>query len=56
MEQVYLKPGRAGLVVRDPDSGKPLAAEGERKPLSLFWRRRMKQGDAVKAAKPRKSS
>ena len=34
-----------GLLVRDPLSAKPLAAEGEAKPRNKFWLRRLADGD-----------
>lgn len=33
-----------GLVVLDPDSGKPLPPEGAIKPATTFWRRRLAAG------------
>jgi hypothetical protein len=33
-----------GLVVLDPDSGKPLPPEGALKPDTTFWRRRLAAG------------
>lgn len=41
-----LKP-KAGLVVRDPDTRQQLAPEGEEKPLSQYWMRRLADGDVV---------
>lgn len=49
--EVFLKPAKAGLIVRDPDTGKPLAEDGEVKTRSTYWIRRIKQGD-VTAATP----
>lgn len=50
---VHIRP-RAGAVVRDPETMQPLAEAGEHKPLSTFWRRRLRDGDVVevKAEKP----
>lgn len=53
-------PARAGLIVRDPRTRKPLLTEGETKPKSGYWLRRLREGsvtttapaDAVKAAEP----
>lgn len=48
MERAFLIP-REGLLVRDPKSKNPLAAEGETKimtgPVGRYWRRRVKCGD-----------
>jgi len=38
---------RDGLTVRDPKTREPLRAEGERKPRSSYWLRRLKDGDVV---------
>ena len=59
-ETLFLKPA-AGRFVRDPVSRRPLAAEGEVKPASLYWRRRLMSGDVIearpaKAAKPGKEA
>lgn len=52
---LFLKPGRDGLLVRDPVTGKPLDPNGETKPRNSYWLRRISDGDAVKA-KPTKSA
>lgn len=49
MSQLFLKPCRSGLIVRDPRSGTPLPEAGAHKPDTPFWRRRMRSGDAVEA-------
>ncbi len=54
MQNVFVKPARPGLVVRDPETGKPLAAEGETKPKNGHWVRRIKAGDVTVAAAPEK--
>ncbi|OPY15612.1 MAG: hypothetical protein A4E66_00016 [Syntrophus sp. PtaB.Bin001] len=54
-DQMFLKPAKDGLLVRDPDTGKALAAEGEYKPRSTYWIRRLKTGDVI-AATPSKDS
>lgn len=55
----YIKPVRAGLVVRQPHNGKPLPDEGDYVTWSSYWMRRMAEGSIVKAsppAKPKKSA
>jgi hypothetical protein len=48
-DSLFLKPAKDGLLVRDPDTGKALAAEGEYKPRSTYWIRRLKTGDVIAA-------
>jgi len=64
-DQVFVKPSREGLIVRDPVSMTPLSESGEWKPLTgkrgNYWRRRIKDGSTVESrqeiakAKPVKS-
>ncbi len=49
MTVMTLKPA-PGRAVRDPVTGKPLAAAGEAKELDAFWHRRIKAGDVVEVA------
>lgn len=44
---LHLKPGRPGLVVRDPISKLKLAPDGGRVPNNQYWQRRIIAGDAV---------
>jgi hypothetical protein len=44
LEYLILKP-KAGLVIRFPASARLLKVEGERVEKSLFWLRRIKEGD-----------
>lgn len=46
MTILHIKPV-SGLTIRDPETYKPLAAEGEVKPRNAFWLRRLKDGDVV---------
>ncbi|HBD18680.1 MAG TPA: hypothetical protein DC063_00265 [Arenimonas sp.] len=46
---LHIKPA-PGLIVRDPATGNPLAAEGENKPDTTYWRRRLRDGDALFAS------
>ncbi|AXF74865.1 DUF2635 domain-containing protein [Erwinia tracheiphila] len=46
MTELYIKPV-PGLTVRDPDTYEPLAVNGEKKPCTGFWLRRLKDGDVV---------
>ena len=51
----YRVDGRPALLtVRDPDTMKPLAEDGERKPDSQYWLRRRREGDVVDAEEPKK--
>ena len=47
MEKVLLVP-KPELLVRDPITGRPLPADGAEKPLSSYWRRRIKEGSVTK--------
>lgn len=55
-ERPTLRPARPELRVPDPTTGRDLAPDGEPKPLTTYWRRRIADGDVVevKAAKPAK--
>ncbi len=48
---MFVKPAE-GRAVRDPDSRALLAAEGEEKPDTRFWRRRVRDKDVVEAERP----
>lgn len=55
IEKVFVKPIPGGRV-RDPITLKPLDKDGELKPLTTFWRRRLRMKDVeltVKAQKPK---
>lgn len=43
---LFIKP-RDGMKVPDPVTGKPLAKDGETKPDTAYWRRRLKDKDVV---------
>lgn len=46
-DTIRIKP-RAGLIVRDPVTYRPLAVEGETKPrFNQYWQRRLRDGDVV---------
>lgn len=45
-----------GVTVRDPQTAQPLAAEGENKPRSSYWLRRLKDGDVVEVKAPKKEA
>lgn len=49
--QLTLKPA-PGLVVRDPTTRQPLAAEGEAKVLDTYWHRRLEEGDVTFVDEP----
>lgn len=46
MTILHIKPV-SGLTVRDPETYQPLAVEGEVKPRTAYWLRRLKDGDVV---------
>jgi hypothetical protein len=48
MSDLFIKPA-PGIIVRDPVTREPLAAEGESKPRNPHWLRRLKDGDVVEA-------
>lgn len=54
MEKIFITPGKPGLVVRDPETGKPLDAAGEYKDQNPYWKRRLKGGDVIAAKPPEK--
>lgn len=51
MSNAFLKPspgeGGAPVLVRDPITKLPLAADGEMKPLSTYWLRRIRDRDVI---------
>lgn len=53
-EKIFLVP-RAGYIVRDPETKKPLPAEGMEVERSSYWIRRIQAGDVsvVVVPKPR---
>lgn len=52
--ELHIKPA-PGCLVRDPRTKAPLASEGEKKPKSGFWLRRLRDGSVVKVEpKPNK--
>lgn len=46
MKELLLKP-KPGLKVKDPVTGKPLADDGETKPATTYWLRRLAEGDVM---------
>lgn len=40
-----LKPTRPGMIIRDPQTTRPLPDEGAEVPDSSYWRRRLADGD-----------
>lgn len=49
MTERIIKPVAPGLVVRRPENGKPLAAQGEAVEWSAYWQRRLNEGDIIDA-------
>lgn len=47
MQNVFLKPAVPGAIVRDQHSFAPLKPEGEWKPLSSYWARRIRDLDVI---------
>lgn len=47
METIFVKPARAGDLIRDPVSKQPLAPEGEAKPRNSTWVRRLLRREVV---------
>lgn len=45
---MFVKP-KPGLVVRDPESKRPLPSEGREVPSEGYWLRRLRSGDVVEA-------
>ncbi len=55
MEKFKVKPNQKGLLVRDPETRKPLDANGEVKPRNTYWLRRIQDKSVVEVkgkAKP----
>lgn len=46
-DKLHIKPAREGLIVRDPNTGIALKAEGESKPRSRYWLKRLRDKDVV---------
>ena len=47
MSTLYLKPARAGDVIRDPLTKAPLPPEGAAVVMDTLWRRRLTRGEVV---------
>lgn len=54
--QQFLKPANDKLKVRRPDTGEYLPAAGASVELNTYWRRRLRDGDVVKASAPRQTA
>ncbi len=50
--KVFLQP-RPGVKVRMPENSGHLPADGQEVALSLYWRRRIQDGDVVEARAPK---
>ncbi|HHZ4111631.1 TPA: DUF2635 domain-containing protein, partial [Escherichia coli] len=50
MTTIFIKPA-PGCLIRDPDTMRPLAQEGEEKPFTPFWCRRLDDGDVIEIEK-----
>lgn len=46
---MFVKP-KAGLIVRDPITKRPLLPEGREVPADGYWLRRLRSGDVVEVA------
>lgn len=52
MRMLRVRP-KDGLTVLNPDRGnRPLNSTGEKVPLTVYWRRRLRDGDVVPAPEP----
>lgn len=51
-DQFFIKPA-PGLLVRDPETMQPLPAEGDHKPRSGYWLRRLASGAVAEARPPK---
>jgi hypothetical protein len=48
---MFLKPAKEGLIVRHPETKRPLRQEGEEVKKSSYWLRRLKEGSVIEASK-----
>ncbi|WP_297012856.1 DUF2635 domain-containing protein [Thalassospira sp.] len=55
MTKRYIKPAREGLVVRQPQNGKPIPDDGIWVDWSGHWARRKLEGSIVEAKPPAKT-
>ncbi|CAD5879556.1 Protein of uncharacterised function (DUF2635) [Escherichia coli] len=46
MKTIFIKPA-PGCLIRDPDTMTPLSQDGEEKPFTPFWCRRLNDGDVI---------
>jgi len=51
IQKLHLKPAREGLLVRHPQTKRPLKKEGEEVNKSTYWLRRLKEGSVVEVNK-----
>jgi hypothetical protein len=49
--KMFVKPARAGDIIRDPHTLRVLPDEGGRVPDNTFWRRRLNKGEVVEVPK-----
>lgn len=49
---IFIKPVDTAVKIRDPKTGKPLAAAGEWKVDGSYWQRRLRDKDVVEATPP----
>lgn len=52
--KLTLKPATAGLVVRDPQTGEALPAEGKPVVIDTYWRRRMRDQSVIQVTATKK--
>jgi len=48
---MFLKPAKSGLIVRHPDTKRPLKEEGQEVKKSTYWSRRLREGSVVEIKK-----
>lgn len=47
IEKLHIKPSEKNLIIRDPLTREKLAIEGEHKPRSVYWLRRLADGSVI---------
>jgi len=47
MDKIFIKPARAGAIVRHPETMRPLLPDGEWVVNSTQWQRYLRHGDVV---------
>ena len=53
---MFLKPAKEGLIVRHPETKRPLKKEGEKVNKNSYWLRRLKEGSVIEIKGVEKSA